>query len=111
MTVETSDPTPTANFAFTITVAIKSEDNTYFTRSCTITLRDSSSSTDLDGENSKDTSTGSASFSVYFKTSGSKTVTASCPETGVATPLENYVVVDVQQLKLIITTFSPVLDI
>lgn len=108
MTIEASTTTPTVNFDFTLTVAIKGEDNLSFLRSCTIAITDNLSPTMLAGENNLATTSGSQDFIVYFKTSGSKTVTASCPETGTATSLTQTINITPAQLKLVISSFTPV---
>jgi hypothetical protein len=111
MTISSSTLTPTVNFDFTLTIAIKGEDNLSFLRSCTITITDNLSPTMLAGDNNLVTTSGSQDFIVYFKTSGSKTVTASCPETGTETSLTQTINITPAQLKLVISSFTPVNDI
>jgi hypothetical protein len=71
------------NFAFTLSITLKNEDTSSFTGSCTVSITESSNSlVAASGSLSVANSAGSASLSVYLTSTGSKTITASCPASG-----------------------------
>lgn len=111
MTITSENLTPTVNYNFNVEVSIFGEDQELFTRSCTIALSDNLSPTTLSGENNLSTSTGIKTFSIYFTSSGSKTLEARCPETSTGTSVFYSVSITVKQLKLILVNFVPVRDI
>lgn len=73
ITTETS--TVTSGFFFQLTVTIKGEDTKLFMNPATVVI---SASDTFWGDNSINTSTGAAVFTIYFNTVGYKEITATC---------------------------------
>jgi hypothetical protein len=81
-----NETSPTANFTILLTVLLKGDDNLVFTGDCVVTLTESTSS--LQGTLLQKTiSGGSGTFEVYLKSTGIKSIVATCPNTGTATPI------------------------
>lgn len=73
----TSSATPSKNFAFDITVTLKSEDGLVYTPAATVTLTESSGAT-MTNYAPTNTLNGVVTFTIYFQSTGSKTITATC---------------------------------
>lgn len=106
ISVVSSAALPSVNFVFTVTVTIKGEDLEWFSNSCTVTLTENGGS-DIGGTSVLTTSTGTASFSIYFDAAGAKTIKATCPASGLSPEVSNTVDVTVLQLALKIDSISP----
>ena len=78
MILSCNNSSPSVNFTFIVAAILTGEDSNAFTGSCTVSL----TSTNLFGTLSVTTTSGTATFSVYFTTIGSKTITATCPASG-----------------------------
>ena len=80
--ISSTNSSPSVNSIFTITVTLKGEDNNAFTGNSAITLSTSPINSGLAFESSSlstiTTTTGIATFSIYFSSSGSKAIIASC---------------------------------
>ena len=81
ITTVTNNTTPTVNFSFTITSTIDGEDLNLFTGSCAASLSETGGRT-VYGTTSGTTTTGSISFSIYLISTGSYTISVSCPASG-----------------------------
>lgn len=73
----TSANTPSKNFAFDITVTLKSEDGLIYLPSATVSLSESSGQTIL-GYSAGSSASGVKTFSIHFETIGVKNLVASC---------------------------------
>ena len=101
-----STNTPSVNFLFNIIASLKGEDGNAFTGSCAATLTESSLS--LQGAKSLTIlTTGEGTFGVYFTSSGSKTVIASCPAVDASPTIYQSIILNVLGDKLLITSISP----
>lgn len=97
---------PSLNFDFVLTVTLKGEDNALFKETCTVTLTESSSS--LQGTTlSKDITGGTGTFDVYLSSLGTKTVVATCPNTGTSTPKIGQIDINVLANTLFLTSTTP----
>ena len=106
MTASSSNSSPTKNFSFTVTVILSGEDTNTFTGSCTVSL----TGTNLAGTLSDTTSTGTATFSVYITTTGSKTITATCPASGSSPAVTATTTVNVLNQILSFGTITPTVN-
>ena len=106
ITLSSSNLSPSVNFDFTITATLKGEDSAAFLNQCVLTLSETTGSTII-GSNSQTTSTGTADFIIAFGTSGSKSLSCSCPASGANTEKIGTLSVTVSSLKLKITSISP----
>ena len=106
ITLASSLATPTAYFSFTISASLKGEDNQLYTGTCAISLVEIAGST-IFGTSSGTVTTGSASFSLYFSSTGSKTIRATCPASESSPSISGTVTVDIQSLKLKINSLTP----
>ena len=103
--ITTSDSTPSMNFAFTLTITLKGEDTNAFTGTCVIALTESTSS--LAGTTSSSITGGTGQMSVYFTSTGSKTITATCPASGSNTDKTQTISITVQSLIIKVNSISP----
>jgi hypothetical protein len=79
--IDSNNTSPSVNFTIILTVTLKGEDNLAFPGTCTVTISESTSS--MVGTSLEQSITGgSGTFEVYLKTAGTKTIVASCPNTG-----------------------------
>ena len=80
ITVTSNNASPSAFFEFMLTVNVIGQDQHAFTGSCTLLISTSPSSIGLNfiGSSSVTTTTGSATFNVYFNSFGSKVITGAC---------------------------------
>lgn len=107
ITIESSSVAPSVNFDFTLTVTIKGEDLELFVNSCTLSLTETGGDT-IGGTTSLTTSTGTASFTIFFATAGSKIIQATCPASGPSPEVSNTISVTVLSLALKIESVSPI---
>ena len=99
----TNTPTsPTVDHSFTVNIVIKGEDNNAFTGVCSMTL----SATNLAGTLVSSITGGSGTMSVYFTTSGTKTITATCPAVDSSPQVQSTLSITVLQPMLKISGFS-----
>jgi len=102
--ITSSTSTPSVNFAFTLTFTIKGEDTNAFTGVCSLSLSESGNS--LAGSLTGNISGGSGNLVVYFTTSGSKTVVATCPSVSPSSAVTATINLTALKLKLVITSFT-----
>jgi hypothetical protein len=94
MTLASSSTTSSLNFMITLTVTMKGEDNLPLPGTCTVTLTEITSN--LHGVAlSKDITGGTDTFDVYLSSLGSKTIVATCSNTGTTTSKTSEVTIDV----------------
>jgi hypothetical protein len=77
VSISADNTAPSANFPVVLTVRIYGDDSNYYVSSASVSISESTSSMVV-GSNTATTSTGQATFSVYFTSSGSKSVVATC---------------------------------
>ena len=99
----TSNASPSINFSVTITVTLTGEDTNLFTGSATVTLADSASG--MSGTLSASNNGGTATFTVYFTTSGSRIITASTA--GSSSTITGTVSITVSVQSLRVYSYSP----
>lgn len=104
ITLSSTNLSPTVNFLFTLSITIKGEDLALFKGSCAITLTGSNLAGALTGS----TSTGQLSLQPYFTTTGSKTITATCPASGSSPSVSGQLSFTVLVQVLKITSFTAV---
>ena len=78
MTLSVPSSSPSVNFSFTVTATLKGEDSAAYTGACSLTL----ASTGVAGTLTASNSAGTATFSIYFPTIGTKTITVTAPISG-----------------------------
>ena len=105
MTLATSNSSPSAYFNFAITATIKGEDTNAFIGSCVASLTETSSV--ISGTTSIATTTGTAVFTIYFNSLGSKTITCTCPAVGSSPGTSASVALTVMINYLAILSFTP----
>ena len=78
--VTSNNPSPSANFIFTITATLEGEDHNLYTGTAIVLISTSPANNGLgiSGSSSITTTNGIATFNVYFNSFGSKTITATC---------------------------------
>ena len=106
ITLTSSSPTPTAYFSFTVSASLKGEDSQPYSGTCAISMVEAGGST-IFGTRSGTVTSGSAAFSIYFSNTGSKTIRATCPASESSPSISGSVTVDIQSLKLKITSLTP----
>lgn len=111
MEITSTTLTPTVSFNFDLTVTLTGEDEDPFILNCEVSLDNGLDSTTLSSVASKTISSGEAVFTIYFASSGLKTITASCPETGTASSLTKTIDITVLKPRLVFTSFTPVIFI
>ena len=102
ITLTNTPASPTVDHSFTVNIALTGEDNNAFTGVCSMTL----SATNLAGTLVSSISAGSGSMSVYFTTSGAKTLTATCPAVDSSPQVQSTLAITVLQPMLKISGFS-----
>lgn len=104
MTITSSTLTPSVNFAFTLSFSLKGEDQNAFTGVCSLSLSESTNT--IAGTLTGSISNGSGSLIVYFTTSGSKTVTGTCPSIDSSPAVTSTISLTALSLKLVISSFT-----
>lgn len=97
--------TPSVKFDFTITATVKAEDGNLFPGTCTVGLSTTDSS--LVGELSKVTTNSVSSMIVYFTSTGTKTVTATCPASGSSPAVYQTIQLTALIEKITVTLITP----
>ena len=110
MTLATNDTTPSAYFNFAVTATITGEDTYPFIGSCVASIAENGGSV-ISGTTSITTTTGSVTFTVYFASLGSKTITCTCPAVGSSPGTSATVSMTVLINYLKINSFTPVVII
>ena len=78
MTLSVPSISPSVNFSFTVTATLKGEDTAAYTGACSLTLASTGAAGTLTASNNA----GTATFSIYFPTIGTKTITVTAPISG-----------------------------
>ena len=105
ITMSSNVTSVSAGFPFSITTVLKGEDNNAFLGTCILALSEASSS--IVGTLSSSITTGTGTFNVYIATSGSKTITASCPAVSPSPAVSQDFIMTILSLKLVIASISP----
>ena len=95
------------NFLFTVTATLNGEDGNLFLGSCTVTL---TSTETIYGSPVSTTSTGTATFSIYIATTGSKIITGTCPASGNSPAVTGSLTITIEQLQIKITSITPTVN-
>lgn len=107
MELTSNNTSPSLNFAILLTVTMKGEDNALFTGTCTVTLTESTTSL-FGPELAKDITGGTGTFEVYLNSLGTKTIVATCPNTGEGVDDKTAnAIIEVQANTLKISSLAP----
>lgn len=106
ISIVANETTSSVNFNILLTVTTTGNDDLVFPGDCSISLSESTSS--LHGTVLEKTiSGGSGTFEVYLSSTGSKTIIATCPNTGTASSVTAEAIVTVQANTLKMTPTTP----
>lgn len=104
--ITSNNTSPSVNFTVLLTVTLKGEDNLAFPGTCIVTISESTSS--MVGTSLEQSITGgSRTFEVYLKTTGTKTIVATCPNTGTSDSKTGNVELTVLATTIRISPTSP----
>ena len=104
ITLSANTTSTSINFGVNITAVLKGEDGNAFSGSCVVTLTESTSS--IQGTISNTITIGSGSFYVYFTSTGTKSVVATCPASGSSPAVTQSISISISTLILKIS-FAP----
>jgi hypothetical protein len=106
ITLASSNVSPSVNFDFTLTATLKGEDLQPFLNSCALTLSETTGIAII-GSTSATTSTGSADFVIAFATAGTKSLSVSCPASGLNPIKTGTLSISISSLILRINSINP----